>query len=230
MIVLTWNDGTEEDYFDEKTIYDETTFGKMQSHYFRYLSETGSAKYVVGKIENGISINYKVPNQYRGINRGRLEFTIDESDIKKVIWKEKGAEDYSNFSIDFIEAETPVALDSEDGRELYEGAKRYINHFKRERNGEAVVRKKMSAGKYPVCEICQAASNSIYNDSVSEGFIECHHILPISKREGIYKILQEELLLVCANCHRIIHRHMAKNQKELNWDLPLLKKILKEQN
>ncbi|MCP9491884.1 MAG: HNH endonuclease, partial [Solirubrobacteraceae bacterium MAG38_C4-C5] len=36
------------------------------------------------------------------------------------------------------------------------------------------------------------------------GFAECHHVRPLN--EGGRETLIEDLAVVCANCHRMIHR------------------------
>lgn len=40
--------------------------------------------------------------------------------------------------------------------------------------------------------------------SLGEGFIEVHHLYPISK--GNRKSREEDVKTVCANCHRMLHR------------------------
>ncbi|KFK96455.1 MULTISPECIES: HNH endonuclease [unclassified Serratia (in: enterobacteria)] len=56
------------------------------------------------------------------------------------------------------------------------------------------------------CECCGFNFAEIYGEH-GKGFIECHHTKPLSelKAESITKI--SELVLLCANCHRMIHRH-----------------------
>lgn len=38
-----------------------------------------------------------------------------------------------------------------------------------------------------------------------EGYIECHHVIPLHA-SGEVKTRLEDLVLICANCHRMIHR------------------------
>jgi 5-methylcytosine-specific restriction protein A len=81
-------------------------------------------------------------------------------------------------------------------------------HVRRERNRKLVERKKQKAlkevGKL-LCEACGFDFGASYGER-GIGFIECHHTKPLSTLvEGATTHLKD-LALVCANCHRIIHR------------------------
>ena len=39
-------------------------------------------------------------------------------------------------------------------------------------------------------------------------FAECHHIIPLADLVGAAKTRLQELAIVCANCHRMIHRRL----------------------
>ena len=43
-------------------------------------------------------------------------------------------------------------------------------------------------------------------DYEGEGFIECHHVTPISQLRPDTVVTWKDLILVCSNCHRMIHR------------------------
>ena len=56
------------------------------------------------------------------------------------------------------------------------------------------------------CACCGFDFYSTYGD-VGKGFIEAHHTKPISElHENGEKTKIEDLALVCANCHRMLHR------------------------
>ncbi|WP_371870797.1 HNH endonuclease [Sandarakinorhabdus glacialis] len=42
-----------------------------------------------------------------------------------------------------------------------------------------------------------------------ESFFEAHHIRPLSDTKGITSTRVADLVLLCAGCHRFIHRLMA---------------------
>jgi 5-methylcytosine-specific restriction protein A len=55
------------------------------------------------------------------------------------------------------------------------------------------------------CEACGFDFAAHYGDR-GRGFIECHHTMPIATLAEGHKTHINHLALVCANCHRIIHR------------------------
>jgi predicted HNH restriction endonuclease len=63
-----------------------------------------------------------------------------------------------------------------------------------------------SQGKPLRCACCGFDFEAMYGE-VGQGYIEAHHIVPVSElpaRGGQTRI--EDLVLVCANCHRMLHR------------------------
>lgn len=106
--------------------------------------------------------------------------------------------------------ESMVGLDDGDDAETAasEGKKRMSSHFTRERNSSIVHKKKdielKSKGRL-VCEVCGFDFEKIYGVR-GKGFIECHHIKPISEIEDAQKTTLDDLALVCSNCHRMIHK------------------------
>jgi 5-methylcytosine-specific restriction protein A len=55
------------------------------------------------------------------------------------------------------------------------------------------------------CEVCSFDFKQHYGD-LGEGFIECHHTQPLSFSTAGEKTRLTDLALVCANCHRMLHR------------------------
>lgn len=82
-------------------------------------------------------------------------------------------------------------------------------HFYRERNQTLVTRKKnkhLEIYGYLACEACGFDFEKAYGEHGS-GFIECHHRLPLSMlAEPVKSTKLEDLAIVCANCHRMLHR------------------------
>ncbi|MGC9441703.1 HNH endonuclease [Streptomyces sp. WG5] len=81
-------------------------------------------------------------------------------------------------------------------------------HRSRERN-KALRKKKIDAalrqGRQLACESCGFDFERIYG-ARGRGYIECHHVVPLHEAgEGRTKL--SDLALICANCHRMIHRH-----------------------
>ena len=41
---------------------------------------------------------------------------------------------------------------------------------------------------------------------LGEGFIECHHVTPVSELRAGTRTRLSDLAVVCSNCHRMLHR------------------------
>lgn len=81
-------------------------------------------------------------------------------------------------------------------------------HIARERNRQLVESKRKQAmsrqGKV-ACEACDF-DFAIHYGERGKGFIECHHTKPVATLAEGHKTHIDDLALVCANCHRMIHR------------------------
>lgn len=55
------------------------------------------------------------------------------------------------------------------------------------------------------CEVCKFSFEEKYGD-LGKGFIEVHHLKPISEYADNETTSIENLKLVCSNCHRMIHK------------------------
>lgn len=72
------------------------------------------------------------------------------------------------------------------------------------------------------CKCCEFNFEDFYGEQIGKGFIEIHHIKPIFKykEDELDKTLAaalENMMPVCSNCHRMIHR---------NWSKPLEIQVL----
>lgn len=88
-----------------------------------------------------------------------------------------------------------------------EGRVLYRRHRTRERN-KSLRKKKIAAvlkkGDALACEACGFNFGQTYGER-GEGYIECHHVVPLHEAgESVTKLA--DLALICANCHRMIHR------------------------
>lgn len=84
-----------------------------------------------------------------------------------------------------------------------EGKSQLILHLQRERNHAIVAYKKQTAESL-ACEICGFLFADVYGEA-AQSYCEVHHLLPLSKINGQQKTELTDLMIVCANCHRIIH-------------------------
>lgn len=106
-------------------------------------------------------------------------------------------------------------LESEECLEFVEGRAIYKKHLTYERN-PGVVRvakekfKEEHNGRL-YCQICKFS----FEDTYGEEYIEAHHTTPVAQLgdNGVTHV--EDILMVCANCHRMLHRRGLLTVEEL---------------
>lgn len=89
-----------------------------------------------------------------------------------------------------------------------EGRSKLATHMRFERNSSLIKKIKQQAireNKMLNCEVCGFSFLDTYGE-VGEGFIEAHHINPLSEKEGECVTKKEDIALICSNCHRMLHR------------------------
>ncbi len=88
-----------------------------------------------------------------------------------------------------------------------EGAEKRRLHLTRERN-RALISKAKALGleRDPAlkCEVCDFSFIEEYGER-GKGFIEAHHKQPIAELKAGSRTRVEDIVLVCANCHRMLH-------------------------
>jgi 5-methylcytosine-specific restriction protein A len=85
-----------------------------------------------------------------------------------------------------------------------EGEAQLRTHTRYERNQAA--RDKCIAINGAACKICGMDFEKVYGE-VGRGYIQVHHIVPISENEGVHQVNPaKDLIPVCANCHCMLHR------------------------
>lgn len=103
----------------------------------------------------------------------------------------------------------------------YEGFENRIavrEHLYRERNSK-VAQDRKKADLY-ICQICGFNFEKSYG-KYGKNFAESHHIVPLSSSNEIRQTRLEDLITVCSNCHRMLHR--MKGEK---GDIENLKKTV----
>lgn len=96
-----------------------------------------------------------------------------------------------------------------------EGSAQLKSHYRRERSNKLISLKKEQYQKINGllnCEICGFSFEKNYPKTLGNGFIEAHHKVPLSKIDKVVRTTLDDLLLVCSNCHRMIHR--TKNSED----------------
>lgn len=103
-----------------------------------------------------------------------------------------------------------------DAAELFmasEGALQLRTHLRRERSRSLVDRFKSNLSSFS-CVVCNFDFFESYGE-VGLGFIEAHHKLPVSMLHPGAKTKLDDLVAVCSNCHRMLHRAGGMTVEEL---------------
>lgn len=107
------------------------------------------------------------------------------------------SEEKAPYYIDDIHNECPFV----------EGKIKYELHKKIERNPRLIQEIKREAEKKNqlYCHVFNFDFYKVYGN-LGKGYIECHHSIPISEYVEEQQTKKEDIVLVCANCHRMLHR------------------------
>lgn len=162
---------------------------------------------------NGVSmklLNFRAhdPNHdTKGLSRGNKleevvwsEFADSPAALKKVVASILNVTEAAT-------ADDAPVLPEDDLTEAAEGKLLTRIHRYRERNAAIVKRKKASHLKqhgHLCCEACGFDFRATYGER-GDGFIECHHTKPVSELAAGETTKLADLVLLCANCHRMVH-------------------------
>ena len=143
--------------------------------------------------------------------------------LEEIIWKEfsNKPEYLNNIAKSIIynieNSDTSSNQQIADDEEFPEGKILYRQHIIRERNSTLVkkIKKIAEENNSLFCSICEFDFYKKYGD-LGKGYIECHHVVPVSDYTKNRKTKIKDLILVCSNCHRMLHRKRPwLTQKEL---------------
>lgn len=141
-------------------------------------------------------------NTYR-IQPDRLAaspFGDEATFIRRIVGRDLTAE--QKRPIDDYALQDPAELDMEDE----EGRRQLREHLHTERSARLVAAFKRRLTDFR-CVAYGFDFEQAYGE-VGRRYIECHHVRPVSKiREG-EKTKLSDLIGVCANCHRMLHRRL----------------------
>lgn len=118
------------------------------------------------------------------------------------------AEQNKEIIADITAKQDLFVAEEDDEISFPEGKETYRLHKSKERNKELIRLAKERHLKNDDklrCQVCGFSFLDNYGE-IGHGFIEAHHVFPISQltEETATKI--EDLALVCSNCHRMLHR------------------------
>lgn len=106
-----------------------------------------------------------------------------------------------------VERDAPPsrAIEREDDEEHFEDTTKIRIHKRIERNQR--LSKKVKKLKGYTCEVCGFSYQDLYKE-IGDEFIEAHHLVPLSelKKKKVKMDPEKDFAVLCANCHRMIHR------------------------
>ena len=110
-----------------------------------------------------------------------------------------------------------LPAEENDDQEYYEGSEIFQLHRKKERSKaliKAAKTQRIKTDPKLCCEVCGFSFLEKYGE-LGQHFIEAHHLTPISELTEEKATTISELALVCANCHRMLHRKNAPTLDKL---------------
>ncbi len=177
-------------------------FHPMNTRGERFRNRAGVA-FIAGQI---VAVRRKIPGAAGKIGQVHIEVTREyEVDEARMIAVAQQIRDTLSDPGLLDEIETLTDVD-ELMDEVPEGRLIARTHFARERNRkrrlEKIVQHRTHHGRLD-CQTCGFDFEQTYGEH-GEGYIECHHVVPLHE-SGPTKTRLEDLILLCANCHRMIH-------------------------
>ena len=137
------------------------------------------------------------------------------------VWAELGSsrgrtKELANLIRSGIEIVGSIKYETDDNEAFIEGRVVTEAHLRRERDSS--IRKRLLAQRKksgPLkCEICGCHS-SVSMSTLEDAMFEAHHILPLAAtKERTTKL--KDMAILCANCHRIIHRAITIKKQWLS--------------
>ncbi len=105
---------------------------------------------------------------------------------------------------------------TEDDISFPEGKLKLKTHIYRERNQKVIqIAKNKFKEKHGqlYCEACGFDFHKFYG-KIGEDYIEGHHSIPVSELKEGDKTKPEDIVLLCSNCHKMVHRKRPWLKKE----------------
>jgi 5-methylcytosine-specific restriction enzyme A len=111
-----------------------------------------------------------------------------------------------------------AAMSDEDQEEFFEGRVLTLMHKRRERHyglRKALLDSRRKTGPF-ACDLC-GIGPVIDDPELSDAQFEAHHLIPLAAAVE-RKTHLRDMALVCANCHRLIHRLIIQQKRWLTLD------------
>lgn len=142
------------------------------------------------------------------------------SKIDREVWEELGDDPTRTHELGNLIRQSIAIIDDlpllEDDEEFSEGKSATKVHIRRERSRKLrmeLITLRLKQGGLS-CDLCTTDGSKI-DPTMRESMFECHHIIPLSVI-GETKTKVKDMALLCANCHRLLHRAIAKRKQWLS--------------
>ncbi|WP_162241335.1 HNH endonuclease [Methylobacterium sp. Leaf113] len=125
--------------------------------------------------------------------------------IRTIYWKSDDQEEYEQAPVSASIIENPEDGDTSLGSE---GEKRLVVHIRRERKPglrNKKIRQVLDRGENLRCEACEFDFEAHYG-VIGRSACEVHHRVQLASTDGPREVFLSDLAILCANCHRVIHR------------------------
>lgn len=175
----------------------ESQNNRGEYHQLTVSSGTGDA---LARLPLRQAIVVRIAKVRNGVEVSLSQQTVDSPELAGLKWQSQPSDATADSDQSFPE-----------GRELLR------LHRRKERNQRAVRRKKkqtlLETGRL-ACEVCDFDFVEVYG-LLGEGFAECHHLVPLSELKEEHRLRLSELAIICANCHRMLHRRPWRTVPQL---------------
>ena len=123
--------------------------------------------------------------------------------------------------------ETTEIFDAEDGTQeiTIEERRKLVRHYRLERRSDVGRRVKQAQGYE--CRVCGINFQDVYGD-LGKNYIEAHHLTPlssISEGEVLPQNVETDFTVLCANCHRMVHRQTPVLPPEELEKIPTVQRL-----
>ena len=134
------------------------------------------------------------------------------SKMDRVVWNELGnepekAKELANLIRSALNRPEAMEEETDEDEVFFEGRVVTEAHKRRERNTQLrkrLIERRRQSGQLK-CEICDCGPP--FSD-FGEAIFEAHHLLPLASATK-HETKLKDMALLCANCHRMIHRAIA---------------------
>lgn len=166
---------------------------------------------------NPAGVAFKLQNLHSVATGTGLKNT---SKIDHEIWEEFGDNPTQTHKLGDLIRQSIAIIENlplpEYEEEFSEGKSATKVHIRRERSRKLrmeLIALRLKQGGLS-CDLC-ATDGSKFDPAMRESMFECHHIVPLSII-GETKTKVKDMALLCANCHRLLHRIIAKKKQWLS--------------